>query len=614
LSLFTAISDLRNHWRPILAVHLFFTVLGITALTPLLGASVRGVVALSGSAALADQDIALLLLSPAGILAAVLLASLLLAITGLEVAALQAIAKASADNRRISGVQATMWALRQASSLLRLTLQLTLRVLAYLLPYLVTVAAIAWTLLGNYDINYYLSERPASFIAALALAGLATVLLLWFLGRRLVAWCLSLPLLLFGGSRPAATFGDSERLTTHIRSHCLRTLAGWLILVLAASIVPPLFLTLSTAGIVSAGVASLQLLVVLLCLAGIASAFLGFLVNACSLGLFAIVIQQLYNLADAPGHNTVLELDSSRSGPEPRPLVLGGAAIVLAVVSLGSAVSLLGSINVADRAVVVAHRGAAGSAPENTLAAVRQAVDDGADWVEIDVQESRDGHVVVVHDSDFMKLAANPLKVWDGDLADIQKIDVGSWFDPRFTNEHVPTLQQVLEVVRGKSGLVIELKYYGHDQQLERRVVDIVEEMQMADQVVVMSLKLPGIERLQALRPEWTTGLLAATAVGDLTRLEVDFLAVSQNIATPALIKRAQDSGKQVYVWTVNDALSLSRWMSMGVDGVITDEPALAKDILLQRAQLSPAERLLLGMSTFFGTPEIVRQYRDNSP
>jgi len=294
--------------------------------------------------------------------------------------------------------------------------------------------------------------------------------------------------------------------------------------------------------------------------------------------------------------------------------VLGGAAIVLAVVSLGSAVSLLGSINVADRAVVVAHRGAAGSAPENTLAAVRQAVDDGADWVEIDVQESRDGHVVVVHDSDFMKLAANPLKVWDGDLADIQKIDVGSWFDPRFTNEHVPTLQQVLEVVRGKSGLVIELKYYGHDQQLERRVVDIVEEMQMADQVVVMSLKLPGIERLQALRPEWTTGLLAATAVGDLTRLEVDFLAVSQNIATPALIKRAQDSGKQVYVWTVNDALSLSRWMSMGVDGVITDEPALAKDILLQRAQLSPAERLLLGMSTFFGTPEIVRQYRDNSP
>lgn len=612
--MFTAISDLRSHWRPILAVHLFFTVLSITLLSPLLGASVRGVVALSGSAALADQDIAYLLLSPAGMLAAVLLTSLLLAITGLEIAALQAVAKASAEKRRISGLQATVWALRQASKVLRLTLYLTLRVLVYLLPYLVTVAVIAWTLLGNYDVNYYLSERPTSFIAALALAGLATLLLLWLLGRRLVAWCLTLPLVLFAESRPATAFGDSERLTIHIRPRCSRTLAGWLTLALAANIIPPLFLTLSTAAILGAGIASLHQLIVILSLTGATWAVLGLLVNACNLGLFAFVIQNLYDTADVTKNNIFDEMDIRKSGAQPRPLLLGAAAVVLAVVALASAVSLLGGIKVADRAVVVAHRGAAGSAPENTIASVRQAIDDGADWVEIDVQESRDGHIVVVHDSDFMKLADNPLKVWEGDLADIQEIDVGSWFDSRFASERVPTLREVLEVVRDKAGLVIELKYYGHDQQLERRVVDIVEELQMDDQVVVMSLKLAGIERLQALRPKWTTGLLAATAVGDLTRLDVDFLAVSQGIATPAFIKRAQKSGKNVYVWTVNGGLSLSRWMSVGVDGVITDEPALANDILIQRAQLSPAERLLLAIITFFDTPEIVRQYRDNSP
>ena len=97
----------------------------------------------------------------------------------------------------------------------------------------------------------------------------------------------------------------------------------------------------------------------------------------------------------------------------------------------------------------------------------------------------------------------------------------------------MPTLEEVLAAVRGRSRLVIELKYYGHDQQLEQRVVDIVESMDMADQVAIMSLKLSGIQKLQAIRPDWPAGLLAATAVGDLSRLDVDYLAVNQNMAEP---------------------------------------------------------------------------------
>ena len=81
------------------------------------------------------------------------------------------------------------------------------------------------------------------------------------------------------------------------------------------------------------------------------------------------------------------------------------------------------------------------------MASVRRAIADGADWVEIDVQESRDGQVVVFHDSDFMKLSGNPLKIWDGDLLAIQQQDIGSWFAPEFAAERVPTLAQVLEEV-----------------------------------------------------------------------------------------------------------------------------------------------------------------------
>jgi glycerophosphoryl diester phosphodiesterase len=179
----------------------------------------------------------------------------------------------------------------------------------------------------------------------------------------------------------------------------------------------------------------------------------------------------------------------------------------------------------------------------------------------------------------------------------------------------VPTLAEVLQIIKAADArLVIELKYYGHDQQLEQRVIDEVEAAGLTDRVAIMSLKLAGVQKLKQLRPAWTGGLLAATAIGDITRLDADFLAVNQNMASRRFIERARAAGKQVFVWTVNDGLSLNHWMSMGVDGVITDEPALARSILEQRREMTVAERLLLSATLFFGKPEALRKYRDNSP
>ena len=610
--------QLRANWRPILAVHLFFTLLGVAVLTPLFGLLVRGVLSLSGTAAVADQDIAYMLLSPFGLAAGIALVAIFLGIAALELGALQVIAQGAVQHHAIPAVAAGRYALRKALPLLRLTLELILRVLAYLLPYLAAVAAVAWLLLTEHDINYYLSQRPVEFRYALFISGLLTLVLVWLLGRRLLGWSMVLPLVLFGATPPGDAFGESERVTTGEKTACLKLLLVWLALAALLALIPALFLGITTGWLLSAGIGHLPTLLVLMGCIALGWSLLNFLVAALTLAGFTLVIAALYRRL-VPGQSQTAILEQLRIASVRRDgsLSLGAiAAIVigLATVAVIAGILLLRQVQVQDDVLVVAHRGAAGAAPENTLASVRRALDDGADWVEIDVQETRDGHVVVVHDSDFMKLAGNPLKVWEGDLAEIRQIDVGSWFDPEFAGQKVPTLEEVLAAVRGRSRLVIELKYYGHDQQLEQRVVDIVESMGMADQVVVMSLKLPGIERLKALRPEWTAGLLAATALGDLTRLDLDFLAVNQKLATPAFIKRAHDSGKGVYVWTVDDGLSLSRWMSMGVDGVITNEPALAKDILAQRADLSSAERLLLSLITLFGKPELARQYRDNSP
>ena len=118
---------------------------------------------------------------------------------------------------------------------------------------------------------------------------------------------------------------------------------------------------------------------------------------------------------------------------------------------------------------------------------------------------------------------------------------------------------------------------------------------------MIMSLEYAGIQKVQALRPDWKTGLLSARAIGDLTRLDVDFLAVNMAMARPALIKAAHEAGKGLFVWTINDALAMSQMMSLGVDGIITDEPLLGREVLTMRAKLGSAQRLLLHIAPLLG-------------
>jgi len=117
----------------------------------------------------------------------------------------------------------------------------------------------------------------------------------------------------------------------------------------------------------------------------------------------------------------------------------------------------------------------------------------------------------------------------------------------------VPLLREVLERARGRGKVMIELKYYGHDENLEQRVVDLVEELGQAGSVVVMSLEYDQVRRMRALRPDWTLGLLTAKAVGDLTALDADYLAVNAGLASRGFVHRAHGRGKKVYVWTIND-------------------------------------------------------------
>ena len=274
--------------------------------------------------------------------------------------------------------------------------------------------------------------------------------------------------------------------------------------------------------------------------------------------------------------------------------------------------SMLDGVSTEDHTEVTAHRGASAYAPENTLAAVQRAIDDGTDWVEIDVQESSDGQVVVVHDSDLKKIGGSNMKIWESTAEQLRSVDIGSWFDPKFSDQRIPLLTEVLEICKGKAGVNIELKYYGHDQQLEQRVVDLVKAAGMESEVVIMSLKQAGIDKIRKLEPDWRIGLLTAMAIGDLTRSDVDFLAVNTGLATRSFVRSAQATDKQVYVWTVNDPVTMSMAIGRGVDSLITDKPALAKSVLEQRKQLSSIERLLIEVASLLGASPPTNQNIDS--
>jgi len=263
---------------------------------------------------------------------------------------------------------------------------------------------------------------------------------------------------------------------------------------------------------------------------------------------------------------------------------------------------------------IFAHRGAAGKAPENTLASFKQAIADKTDWIELDVQEAKDGMVVVIHDSDVMKLAGVSPKIWESTTEELKKIDIGSWFDPKFAGEKIPTFKEVLQEVKGKVKVLIELKYYGHDDALEQKVVDIVEEIDMSKDVAVMSLKPEQIKKIKAIRPEWKSGILLSKMVGDISKMDVDFLAVNLGMMNPSFIKKTHAVGKKLYVWTADDPLTIFRMLTYGADGIITNEPEIARKVMEEQKNLKPIERFILHVAVVLGKELPKKAYRDESP
>lgn len=232
--------------------------------------------------------------------------------------------------------------------------------------------------------------------------------------------------------------------------------------------------------------------------------------------------------------------------------------------------------------MVIAHRGASADAPENTLAAYALAVEYGARLAECDVYLTTDGVPVLFHDGDLERTSTGTGRVVDHSLAQLKKLDAGSWKHPKYKDEPIPTLVEFLRAVRGKLRPVIEIK--GKQAGIEAAVIAALRAAEMpSEQVMIFSFQREVVAEIARLDPHLPTTWLVSEVpeqgsdysvlLRQALAARVSALGVSHKNATPDLLRQAHECGFPVFVWTVNDEADVKRLASMGVDAIISDRP-----------------------------------------
>jgi len=242
---------------------------------------------------------------------------------------------------------------------------------------------------------------------------------------------------------------------------------------------------------------------------------------------------------------------------------------------------------------VIAHRGFSAVAPENTLAAFRKAIDIGADMIELDVLLSKDGEVVVIHDSKVNRTTDGIGLVRNLTLKELKRLDAGSWFDRAFSGERIPTLAEVFELAKGRILLNVEIKSgavlpqgFQVSNGIEERVARLVEEYDLEQDVVISSFKPLALERIKEIDPHLKTELLHTgfffkhRPLTMVRKVHASAFNCDRRRLTRGMVTSLHKHRVKVNVYTVDRQKEIEKFISYSIDGIITNYPNRAIKIL----------------------------------
>jgi glycerophosphoryl diester phosphodiesterase len=251
-------------------------------------------------------------------------------------------------------------------------------------------------------------------------------------------------------------------------------------------------------------------------------------------------------------------------------------------------------VKAALKPLIIAHRGASAFAPENTFAAFQTAFDDGADGIEFDVRLAKDGVPVVFHDSTLQRLAKIEAQIADYTSEELNKIDVGTWFNEKFpakanekfSAETVPTLAQLLNFLSGYKNLIyVELKSEGAEIiQLVEIVCRLLQQTNLLPNIIVKSFNLTAVQLVKQILPETRTAALFEPTIQMILRKQklildaaqdcrADELSIHYSLATEKFVSQAVEQNLPVTIWTADNPAWVKRALNRGINAIITNNP-----------------------------------------
>ncbi|MBD3184547.1 hypothetical protein GF312_19850 [Candidatus Poribacteria bacterium] len=237
--------------------------------------------------------------------------------------------------------------------------------------------------------------------------------------------------------------------------------------------------------------------------------------------------------------------------------------------------------------ISIAHRGASGKdhSPENTLAAFQEAIDIGVDGIECDVHRTADAHIITIHDATLNRTTDMKGDIKALTLDDIKKADAGSWLHTSFRGQRVPTLNEMLELTKGKAVNIIEIKAEG----ITQEVIKVIEETGAVDECIIISFHPNAIADAFRINPSIPRALLIGGSIAirrtapilkliqQAVELGAGTLNLAYKIISPKLIKEAHKRGIGVWAWTVDDEEEIKRLIDIGIDGITSNYPKMLK-------------------------------------
>lgn len=231
----------------------------------------------------------------------------------------------------------------------------------------------------------------------------------------------------------------------------------------------------------------------------------------------------------------------------------------------------------------VAHRGATGYAPENTNAAFDLAVEMNADYIEIDVQRSKDGELILIHDTTVNRTTDGTGKVGDLTLEQLRNLDAGSWKGDQYAGEQIPTFDEILDRYYGEIGILIELKapelYPGIEEQIAEELIERNLDKLQNENIIIQSFNFNSMKKMNQLLPNVPIGIITSNR-GDTTAEALqefstyaDWFNPNYGIVTEELVNQVHDLDMQIGPWTVRSQEAADFLFEMDVDAIISDYP-----------------------------------------